>query len=372
MDQTLIQNSLLHLKRGHTHLGAQLLIPHQVLSTCACQGGLRSDLTHIVNHQSCEGSAAHPVAANLHKISRQEHHQQACNLAQTPPQTTALLGTAANMQCAGIAQEEFENTAVLAIATAGVEGNAGRVGDPARWHEGERGWQDTHALGGTINILVFFDAPLSPAALVRAAATLTEAKTSVLQDLSVGSRNSCGLATGTGTDQFAIAAPIGTPRFTWTGHHAKLGELLGNAVRSAVAQSLAWQNGLEPTRTRSLVHALGRYGLSREVTLKGLQELTNSQTIYLQSSLDMVLHDPQVACIAHGLATLFDRGHAGVIPATALDEALVRQCALLVCAVGGKDEKFSLYLQQLQKSPKFPAVILQALVLGWSEKWTQA
>ena len=72
--------------------------------------------------------------------------------------------------------------------TAGVQGNAGRAGDEARWHEGTEAWKPLHAKSGTINTMVLFDWPLLPGALARAVATMTEAKAAVLQELGVSSR----------------------------------------------------------------------------------------------------------------------------------------------------------------------------------------
>ena len=44
----------------------------------------------------------------------------------------------------------------------------------------------------------------------------------------------------------------------------KLGELIGGAVRDAILEALRWQNGLEPSYTRSIFAALGRFGLREE------------------------------------------------------------------------------------------------------------
>ena len=77
--------------------------------------------------------------------------------------------------------------------------------------------------------------------------TATEAKSAALQELAVNSRYSDGLSTGTGTDQIAVAAmqTDETP-LTSAGKHAKLGELIGRAVKAAVKKTLANQNNLTP------------------------------------------------------------------------------------------------------------------------------
>ena len=160
------------------------------------------------------------------------------------------------------------------MVTAGVQGNAGRAGDGTKWHEGRDGWKPVHAQGGTINTIVLFNWPLLPGALARAVATMTEAKTAVLQELAVSSRYSPHLATGTGTDQYCLAAPLdGSLRpKTWTGKHCKLGEILALAVMDATREALRWQNGLEPSRTRNLAHALHRFGVTEEALRAAVSE----------------------------------------------------------------------------------------------------
>ena len=70
------------------------------------------------------------------------------------------------------------------------------------------------------------------------------------------------LATGTGTDQYCIAAPSSARQpLTSASPHMKLGELVGLATRKATMEALRWQNGLEASYTRGVFHALGRYGV---------------------------------------------------------------------------------------------------------------
>ena len=121
--------------------------------------------------------------------------------------------------------------------------------------------------GGTINTMVIVNRPLTPGALARAVVTMTEGKSAALQRLAVPSRRHVDLATGTGTDQYCLAAPASGGRpLTSASPHMKLGELIGVATRNATVEALRWQNGLEASYTRGLFHALGRYGV-REATI---------------------------------------------------------------------------------------------------------
>ena len=98
--------------------------------------------------------------------------------------------------------------AVTAAVTAGVEGNATAAGEPATWRETETGMQKVPAYAGTINTMLLINRPLTPAALARVVVTMTEGKSAALHRLAVPSRLHVDLATGTGTDQYCIAAPL--------------------------------------------------------------------------------------------------------------------------------------------------------------------
>lgn len=354
--------------RENRFLGVHFQGPWRTLSTCPVHGGEQENLVGILNCQTCEGSAHHPKAKTLHKLSREELHQECCLAAGAPADLTALLGTAANMDYASIQSESFEDAQVTAIATAGVEGNAGRAGDPAQWHEGEHGYVPVHAVPGTINIILLFHQPVSRAALARSVVTLTEAKSAALLDLSIGSRYSANLATGTGTDQYAVASPLAEPaRFHWTGNHAKLGELVGKAVHAAVLEALRWQNGLEPSRTRNLFHALKRFGLREEQLRSALQ--AQEQKEFLLDSLTMVAHDPRVSAAAYALAGVLDRERAGTLPPDSAQEAIRWQLALLAASVAGKPEQFATHLASIPLQSELPELLAHAIGIGWREKW---
>ena len=124
------------------------------------------------------------------------------------PDETAVLGTAADMAYAAHRTATFDGLRVDAFTTAGVAGNAARAGDPAAWAETDDGWRRASPPPGTINTILLLDCPVTPAAQARAVVTMTEAKSAALADLAVPSRYSPTIATGTGTDQFCLAAPL--------------------------------------------------------------------------------------------------------------------------------------------------------------------
>ena len=354
-------------------LVVELLKPHRVLCTSAHGGGQREDLRYLVNHQSCEGRGHQERLRRLKRLGEADYHRETCAEMGLDPDSVALLGTAANMNHAVLTREEFAGIQVRAVVTAGVEGNAGRAGDAARWHEGEEGWNQIDPQVGTINVLLHIDWPLTPAAIAQAAITLTEAKTSALQELAVSSRFSPNLATGTGTDQYAIAAPI-DPRApkTNTGHHAKLGELIGRAVRRATREALLWQNGLEPSRTRSIPYALRRFDLDEPRLMAALKErLDEDSYALLDQNRLAVLWEPGAAAAAFAFAAVWDRVRYGVLPPSHAAGTLRQQAAVLASCLAARPDSWPLCWRELEVDPGDPMqVVVDAVALGWKLKWT--
>lgn len=119
-----------------------------------------------------------------------------------------------------VAQADTDGIRARCVATVGL-GNAERVG--TRLGQSGQGW-------GTINLAVQLSRPLSDAALLEALSIATQARTAAVID----ARHSLptGLATGTGTDCIAIAAPPGDAPYA--GLHTATGEVVGRAVYEAV------------------------------------------------------------------------------------------------------------------------------------------
>jgi adenosylcobinamide amidohydrolase len=363
---------------------ARFLKPHSVLSTCRVAGGLRTDLEYVYNHQSCE------PAGHCHRLPPMAYRDPAgyrrsiCEQHHLPAERCATLGTAANMHNACIAVHSFRELTVAAVCTGGVEGNAGRVGDPASVVEIEGGFEKlppaTVVPGpGTINTLLFISRPLIPGALTRCIMTATEAKTAALQELAVNSRYSDGLATGTGTDQIAVAAMEDNgPPLTSAGKHAKLGELIGLAVHEAITGTLARQNNLTPAGQCSAKIHLERFGLTRasmqEMTCRHLEP---DQAELLRANFNAIERDPVTVAAVAALAHLQDKMAWGVLPATCWSEVMGSFAAQIACAVSGKYDRLESYRRAL--APTRPDAGAKALIelacrslaLGFNDKWRQ-
>jgi adenosylcobinamide amidohydrolase len=371
--ETLSQCSRFELRRSGRFVVAELREPHRVLSSSVCNGGQTTAIRFLLNHQSCEGSGHLDRFRIITESGSDAYHERACAEAGVPPASTAMMGTAANMNYASVVSEADGETTVTAVVTAGVESNATCAGDPARWRETGAGMERVPEYAGTINTMLLIGVPLTDSALARAVVTMTEGKSAALQRLAVPSRQSSDLATGTGTDQYCVAVPLDGPVvLTSTSSHMKLGELIGRAARDATMEALRWQNGLEPSYTRGVVHALGRYGITEATLMDDMRPLLGERDFELfQKNSKAALYEPLVGAAAHALAAVLDRVRHGSLPSAAEPDACVQQAALLAANLAAQPERWPEFRHRLfEPAAHGPRqLILAALALGWSEKW---
>lgn len=119
------------------------------------------------------------------------------------------------------------------VVTAGLS-NAERVG-----HRMDRSRQDW----GTINVALKLDCPMSQTGLIETLSIATQARTAAVMD--IGFMLPSGVATGTGTDCLAVAAPPGD--VSYAGLHTQVGEAVGAAVyRATLAGAQQWKADVHP------------------------------------------------------------------------------------------------------------------------------
>ena len=209
------------------------------------------------------------------------------------------------------------------------------------------------------------------------------------------------LATGTGTDQYCIAAPArGLRQLTSASTHVKLGEVIGVAVRNATLEALRWQNGLEASYTRGVFHALGRYGLRENTFFEDIAGLLEDEDLeLLRKNSKSVLFEPLVGAAAYAIAAVLDRVRHGTLPASVARDAIIQQAATLATSLAGQPDRWPEFRSALHASilhrrpgpsgpgipgpsgPGIPGpvglgdpgeakeVVLAAIALGWREKW---
>src|SRR5580704_95989 len=362
------------LVRSGRFVVAELLVPHRVLSTSARNGGQREGLRFLVNHQSCEGTDHRERHAVI--MGNESYHDSACREIEIDPALAAMMQTAANMNYAAVVAASDSDVTVTAVVTAGVHGNAACAGDPAAYRETESGWEKVAAVPGTINTMLLINHVLTEGALARAVTTMTEAKSAALQRLAVRSLYSSDFATGTGTDQYCVAAPLesdgGVKEFTSTSPHSKLGELIGVAVRDATLEALRWQNGLEVSSTRLLFHALGRYGVREADFFNELTPLLSERELeLLKRNFQSVVYEPKVSAAAYAIAAVLDRIRVGTLPAAAARDIFRQQLATMASSLAAKPDAWPEFYARLADIDPEQAArgVYSAIALGWSEKW---
>jgi adenosylcobinamide amidohydrolase len=361
------------VRRRGRFLVAELDGPHLVVSTSIFNGGQTERVRFLLNHQSCEGAGHEARAHASFARDPRAYHEAVCAEGEVPADGTAVMGTAANMNYAAIATERDADVSVAAVVTAGVQHNATCAGDPAQWRETRDGVVKVPAIAGTINTMLIVDVPVTPAALARAIVTMTEGKSAALQRLAIPSGASADLATGTGTDQFCVAAPLrDDPPLTSASPHMKFGEIVGLAVRTATLEALRWQNGLEASYTRSVFHALGRYGLDESSIADDLAaHMTPADLDLLRRNSKSAFYEPMAGAAAHALAAVLDRARHGTLPSSIIRDATIQHAATLATALAAQPHRWTEFRARLHDTgsadPK--TLVLAAIALGWSEKW---
>jgi len=346
--------------------------PHQVLSTSNINGGQNSTLINIVNFQSVEGNGHDSRYEHILSLTNQQYHQELADELSLEANKMASMGTAANINNVVHIEKSFRDITVNAFVTAGVKSNALRAGDQARWYQGENGNEFVKD-SGTINIILLLNRALTPGAQAKVSTVITEAKSAALAELAIPSKQSQHLATGTGTDQFAIASPIKSTLATLdsASGHLKLGELIGSAVREAVIEAISIQNGLERSDTRSVVHALGRFGLTKEDLLAKLRErLAGESFDLLNKNARAVFGEPKLVAAAYAYASILDRLEYGTLSRNLENDVLFDQAVNAAIALSGQSQNWQQFREQLTSVENDRLdLFVQAIAIGWQTKW---
>ena len=284
--------------------------------TSAHRGGLCTDLRFLVNHQSCEGTGHEARFALIRQLGQAGYHRHVCAERGLPPDDVAVMGTAANMNCAAHVVETHAELRVCAVVKRAWRAmrDAPVIRQPGTKRMQNGSVANPHA--GTINTMLLINWPLTPGAMARAAVTMTEGKSPHC----VTSPYPAAIL----TTSLRAPGPTSTvSRRRWTKReyqrptraiHAKLGELIGRAVRKATLESLRWQNGLEPSHTRSVFHALKRFGFGRDRFLRAMDvRLKEQERELMEKNLESVVYEPRVSAAAYAYAAVWDRVRYGTL-----------------------------------------------------------
>ena len=108
----------IELHRDDKFVSARFLRPFKVISTCPANGGLTGHLDMVFNHQCCE-PAGHQMTYLMDAHRRPLQYQAALLADHGLSGKAAGLGTAANMHNLCIAEENYRELALVAVATGG-------------------------------------------------------------------------------------------------------------------------------------------------------------------------------------------------------------------------------------------------------------
>lgn len=277
----------------------------KVLSTAHINGGYREDLESVFNFDSNQENG---IDYCTNATTYERDLKTVARILGLNPDKTVGITTAVSMDNVSIKSAKYEDLTVTAIVTGGIEGNAGRVGDPAFFHE--RKGENVIIERGTINIILVIDGNLTPGAMARCVVTSSEAKTAALQELMADSMYSRGLATGSGTDETIIICNSGVKnQLKFAGKHSKLGELIGKKVMEAVKEGLDFQTRLNPVSQHNILRRMRRFGmnednlLNRYITNRN-NDITKDQFL---SQLDIIQERSSLVTLTSLYAHLIDQ-----------------------------------------------------------------
>lgn len=219
-------------------------------------------------------------------------------------ESTAFLFTGADMENLAVVEKSYRDMNVVAIVTAGVAGNAVRMGkDEGRYYEPDN--LKSEEKPGTINILLLSNMRFSPRAMTRAVISATEGKTVALQDLDIRSSytSMAHPATGTGTDNIIVVEGEGL-LIENSGGHTKMGELAAKAVYDGVKEAIRKQNGY--TASRSIFQRLKE----REVSIREIVRRYAGDVAFATEAEHLLLDTKYSSFLASALAVSdqYERG----------------------------------------------------------------
>ena len=274
----------------HKTLVVELNHPGFVLSSLH---GFLENIRVVGNHY-----VPPPCWGALHSLSQDQFMDRVYRVLGLDTAGARLLLTGADMDHLAVGRAEFQEMQAVALVTAGIKGNAMRMGtDHGDYYE-----------PGTINVILLTNRSLTSRAMTRALITATEAKTAALQDLDIRSTYQPveAQATGTGTDNVMVVQGSGAT-LDLTGGHCKMGELMARAVYQGVIEAVGRQNRTRPGR--QVMYRLQERGL----TPYDMAESTSPGAGQLSGDLERLLIQPSPAAFMEEALALEDAWRRGLL-----------------------------------------------------------
>lgn len=270
--------------KSHKSIIIKFESKRRVVSSSVLNGGLREDLSYVFNKDEKRDDNQ---SIKMLGDTYEEHLAILTKDLKLPVEKTTGLSTACSMENAAILSDQYHDTNMTLLVTAGLEINGGRAGDPASFDEVEH----LEHQAGTVNIILHLDCHLPPGVMTRALITITEAKSAALQDLMIDSRYSNQLATGSGTDGIiVICNPQSKRTLTNIGQHAKFGESIGKLVKQGVKDALLKETNISPSFQADFLRRGRRFGITEEWLWKKIKgTITYEQFLSVLKSINKTI-----------------------------------------------------------------------------------
>lgn len=254
-NEIIYEDEFLNISKIDNALVLKLFVENSLIISSWNNDGYQENMEYVVNQSLTQED--YPVIEDM--SIKEFQIKRMAQLGLDSSKSTGLI-TSACMDNYGLSLKSYEDLSVLSIVTAGADHNGIKAGDPASFYEYKN---DYKSVGGTINIITFINANLNPGALTTALITITEAKTSVLQDLKVESQFSTNIATGTGTDGVCVISNKSSDNHLENaGKHSVLGELIATSVYDATRRALFLETAMSAVHQSTVLSRLSRFNIS--------------------------------------------------------------------------------------------------------------
>ncbi|NMD69697.1 adenosylcobinamide amidohydrolase [Bacillus sp. DNRA2] len=205
------------IEKKEDHILCKLPAKLETLSSAVYGGGLHQ-ASHFVNWKvPLDYSSIDPTLLMEQKLTEWGY----------PVSESLGLQTAAYIHTASVKEMVGDEFKLVCVVTAGL-GNNARAG---RSRETFPAYQCS-----TINVCIFIDSSMTPAAVTNSIITATEAKAAALQDLQIVDENG-EIATGTTTDSVVIAVSQNSAQYR-THQFAGVATSIGNAIGCLVYEAI--------------------------------------------------------------------------------------------------------------------------------------
>jgi adenosylcobinamide amidohydrolase len=146
--------------------------------------------------------------------------------------------------------------------------------------------------------------------------------------------------------------------------------LPGAMCKAAMIMTEA-KSSLERSSTRSVVHALERYGLTEQYLIDGLKGLLPGASYeLLRDNRTAVLNEPRVVASAYAFAAVLYRLQYGTLPSTLAAEVIKDQAANVAISVSAQSDRWPDCWQSIEVSPdNLLHSFVSGVAMGWQHKW---